>query len=192
MPVLPEEPEIHERVSPVPAKPPVPGAVLPGPRPAPPRAPRPGPPARAGQPRPPRPGPPSRSPQPDVRLVPASVQNAVERADEAVDQLLELGRRPDSILVLTTGRPHPWQQHELSFGEDGYWAQLTEGGDVFYADTHGADAAPARPLKREVVVLVVNDSTAARVERAVRNALGLAGALLVVCGAPEAVKPFLP
>ncbi|MDH6576557.1 hypothetical protein P3T29_002203 [Kitasatospora sp. MAP5-34] len=127
-----------------------------------------------------------------MRLVPASVHDAVERADETVDQLLEAGRRPADLLVLTTGQPHPWQQHELSFGEPGYWAQLTEGGDVFYTDAGRLDGAAARPLRREVVVLVVNDGTAGRVEAAVRKALGLAGALLVVCGEPDVVTPLLP
>lgn len=207
MPVFPEEPEIHESIpgpgvpfpresdahaprtpavgsaSPVPVKPST--LAVPGPRPGPPRAPRPGPPARPAQP--PKPGPVPRRAAPAVQVVPASVHDAVERADEAVDQLLESGRRPADILVLTTGEPHPWQQHELSFGEEGYWAQLAEGGDVFYAD-----AAVTRPLRREVVVLVVNDGTAGRVERAVRKAFEHTGALLVVCGEPELVAPLLP
>ncbi|WP_441249982.1 hypothetical protein [Kitasatospora sp. McL0602] len=122
-----------------------------------------------------------------VQLVPSSVLDAVERADDTVDSLLEAGRRPEDVLVLTVGEPHPWQQHELSFGEAGYWAQLTEGGDVFYAD-----AATARPLRREVVVLVVNDSGAARVERAVKKAFDHVGALLVVCGEADRVRPLLP
>ncbi|WP_344466686.1 hypothetical protein [Kitasatospora kazusensis] len=177
-------------MSPVPAKPPVAGAVLPGPRPAPPRAARPGPPARAAQP--PKPGPSPRRAGPAVQLVAASVQGAVEQADEAVDRLLESGRRPADILVLTAGEPHPWQQHELSFGEARYWAQLTEGDDVFYAAAARPDGSTTHPLGRAVVVLVVNDSAPARVERALRTALGLAGALLVVCGRPDVVTPLLP
>ncbi|AUG79958.1 hypothetical protein CFP65_5249 [Kitasatospora sp. MMS16-BH015] len=157
---------------------------MPGPRPAPPRAPKPGPPRPA---QPPKPGPAPRRAVPAVQFVPATAQDAVERADEAVDQLLESGRRPEDVLVLTVGEPHPWQQHELSFGEAGYWAQLAEGGDVFYAD-----AATPRPLRREVVVLVVNETSAARVESAVRTVLDHVGALLLVCGETARVAPLLP
>ncbi len=117
-----------------------------------------------------------------MQYLAASPGDALERADEAVDQLLESGRGPGDVLVLTVGEPHPWQQHELSFGEERYWAQLTEGDDVFYAD-----AALSRPVRREVVVLVVNDGSADRAAQAVREALGHAGALLVVCGPAGAV-----
>ncbi|MER5638688.1 hypothetical protein ABT095_17205 [Kitasatospora sp. NPDC002227] len=119
----------------------------------------------------------------------APARAAVERADEAVDLLLESGRRPEDILVLTVGEAHPWQQHELSFGEAGYWAQFTEGGDVFYAD---AAAVTPGPLRREVVVLVVNDTAAARVERAVREVFDHVGTVLVVCGETDQVAPLFP
>ncbi|MFD9124968.1 hypothetical protein [Kitasatospora sp. NPDC059571] len=122
-----------------------------------------------------------------MQLVPSSSQDAVECADETVDRLLESGRRPGDILVLTVGDSHPWQQHELSFGEERYWAQLTEGDDVFYAD-----AATTRPLQREVVVLVVNAGGANRARQAASKAAGMAGALLVVCGGNDAVSPLFP
>ncbi|WP_371484755.1 hypothetical protein [Kitasatospora sp. NBC_00315] len=152
------------------------------PRPAPPRAARPGPPpppVRATEPGPAarRPAPAARRPAPAVRHVGATAGDALERADEMVDELLESGRKPGDILVLTVGEPHPWHTHELSFGEERYWAQLSEGADVFYAD-----AAPARPVRREVVVLVVNDASADRAAQAFRTALGHADDLVVVCG----------
>ncbi|MFI9330851.1 hypothetical protein ACIGZJ_25310 [Kitasatospora sp. NPDC052868] len=168
---------------------PVPGPRPAPPRPAPPRADRPGPQPRPGQipkPGPRRPAPaPEPQPavqrpaarQPEVQLVAAAAADALDRADEAVDRLLESGRNPGDILVLTVGEAHPWQQHELSFGEERYWAQLTEGGDVFYAD-----AALNRPARREAVVLVVNGGSADRVAQAYTEALGRAVALLVVCG----------
>ncbi|MEU9127697.1 hypothetical protein AB0D08_06210 [Kitasatospora sp. NPDC048540] len=124
---------------------------------------------------------------PAVQLVPAAPAQALERADDVVDGLLEAGRSPGDILVLTVGGPHPWQLHELSFGEGAYWAQLGEGGDVFYAD-----ADTTRPVRREVVVLVVNDTRPARIEQAARKALGHAAALLVVCGDTAAAAPALP
>ncbi|MGW4381490.1 hypothetical protein [Kitasatospora sp. NPDC004531] len=80
---------------------------------------------------------------------------------------------------------HPWQEHELTFGEDRYWAQLTDGGDVFYAD-----AATTRTLRRDVVVLVVNENHAERAATAARNALERAAKLLVVCGETDTVAPL--
>ncbi|MFJ9609993.1 hypothetical protein ACIRS1_26990 [Kitasatospora sp. NPDC101176] len=205
MPVFPEEPEIHESLPgpgvPFPREsdaqalhtPASSGATatapttvaavpVPGPRPAPPRA----APPRADRPGPPRlipkPGPAPRRPaeavpQVEVQRVAAAPAQALDRADEAVDRLLDAGRDPGQILVLTLGEAHPWQQHELSFGEERYWAQLAEGGDVFYAD-----AGLARPVSREVVVLVANGGPAARAAEAYTAALGRATALLVVCG----------
>jgi DNA-binding MurR/RpiR family transcriptional regulator len=89
------------------------------------------------------------------------------------------------VLVLTVGEAHPWQEHELSFGEERYWAQLTDGGDVFYAD-----AAATRPLRRDVVVLVVNEGRSERVAAAARKALERAAKLLVVCGETDTVAPL--
>lgn len=163
-------------------------AAVPGPRPGPPRpvAPRPGPP-RPAAPRPapratqtPKPGARPVSPGPAVQLIPATPQAALERADKAVDLLLESGRDPGTILVLTAETPHPWQLHELSFGEDRYWAQLAEAGDVFYADL-----AISRPARRDVVVLVLGGASAARAEQAVGKALTHAVTLLIVCGGSE-------
>ncbi|MFJ8435668.1 hypothetical protein ACIQ9P_30650 [Kitasatospora sp. NPDC094019] len=104
----------------------------------------------------------------------------MDRADETVDRLLDGGREPGSVLVLTVGAAHPWQQHELSFGEERYWAQLAEGGDVFYAD-----AELARPVRRAVVVLVVNGGSAERAAAAYAKALRHAEELLVVCGGTD-------
>ncbi|MGE7434618.1 MULTISPECIES: hypothetical protein [Kitasatospora] len=115
------------------------------------------------------------------------MEDVIERADETVDLLLESGCRPGDILVLTVGEPHPWQQHELSFGADRYWAQLAETGDVFYAE-----AAATNPLRRDVVVLVVNAARSARVDQLARKALGHAGTLLVVCGEPELTAAVFP
>ncbi|WP_327066989.1 hypothetical protein OG500_13625 [Kitasatospora sp. NBC_01250] len=207
MPVFPEEPEIHESIpgpgvpfpresdaqalstpaagsaspvsptveAPAAARPTPASVQVPGPRPGPPRpaAPRPGP--RAAQI--PKPGPRPTPAGPTVQLVPSAVGAALERADEAVDLLLESGREPGDILVLTSDGPHPWQQHEMSFGEDHYWAQLAEGGDVFYADL-----ALTRPARREVVVLVLGASEPGRAVLALEKARTHAASLLVVCG----------
>ncbi|NYI03110.1 hypothetical protein [Allostreptomyces psammosilenae] len=112
-----------------------------------------------------------------ITVVEATPREALERADEAVDGLLEEGREPGDILVLTTGEIHPWQQHELSFGEASYWRQLDERGDVFYAS-----AADARDAARPVVVLAVNGGDETTQAQALVAGLTRAGELLVVCG----------
>ena len=113
-----------------------------------------------------------------VERVEAAPEVALERADDALDRLLDAGRAPGQVLVLTTGEPHPWQQHEESFGAERYWAQLDEAQDVFYADV-----TACRPVTREVVILVVNGGSPTVVEGALALAQGRATALLVVCGA---------
>jgi len=212
MPLFPEEPQIHEsvpgpratpaagRTAPTPR--PVPG---PGPRPAPPRgAPaasvRPGKPGPAAPPRGPVAAPPAQrtsSPQPpagktgtaagaQLQLIPAPAAGAVDAADEAVDLLLDSGRAPGEILVLTTGETHPWAAHELSFGEASYWAQHDATDDVFYADA-GAERATGRP----VVVVAVNGGSDEVTAKALPAAMARAGTLLIVCGDPQRITAVL-
>ncbi|MCP9956970.1 hypothetical protein [Streptomyces sudanensis] len=199
MPLIPEEPQIHEsaqgprttsaagRHASTPR--PVPGprtAASPRPgtaRPAPPR-----PRAAGGQPvhRPEdRPAEPRNTPQ--VQLIPAPLDGAVDAAEEAVDLLLESGRAPGDILVLTTGEPHPWAAHELSFGESSYWAQHDARDDVFFADASVVDRASTRP----VVVVAVNGGDDTVTARALPAAMNRADALLVVCGDPERINTVL-
>ncbi|NBM14150.1 hypothetical protein [Streptomyces sp. GC420] len=207
MPLIPEEPQIHESV-PGPRATPAAGRAtatprpVPGPRPA--AAPRPG---RPG-PGPARPAAPAQraprepvkpaagpgaaqatatTPQPQIQLIPASVTGALDAAEEAVDLLLENGRAPGDVLVLTTGEPHPWAAHELSFGEAAYWAQHDAGDDVFYADSAVAGRAAARP----VVVVALNGGADGEVGRALPVALSKAGALLIVCGDPKRINSLL-
>ncbi|MEU7204612.1 hypothetical protein [Streptomyces sp. NPDC045470] len=214
MPLIPEEPQIHESVPGPRATPaagrtastprPVPG---PGPRPAPPR----GAPAASARPGKPGPATPSRGPagappaqrpgpkQPtatagaagaasgaQIQLIPAPENGALDAAEEAVDLLLDSGRAPSDILVLTTGEPHPWAAHELSFGEAAYWAQQDAADDVFYAD-----ATAERATGRPVVVVAVNGGAEQTVARALPAAMSRAGALLVVCGDPERINALL-
>lgn len=121
-----------------------------------------------------------------IQLIPASAQGALDAADEAVDLLLDSGRAPGDVLVLTTGDPHPWAAHELSFGEASYWAQHDAGDDVFYAAAD-ADRVSARP----VVVVAVNGGADAVVADALPKAMARAGALLIVCGDPQRVNGLL-
>ncbi|MFF2727313.1 hypothetical protein ACFVS9_05325 [Streptomyces sp. NPDC058008] len=205
MPLIPEEPQIPESAQ-GPRVTPAAGRTAPTPRPVPgPRSaatPRPGNPGRG----PARPAPPAPRPHPapaapapagrkssqadsttQFQLIPASAGGAIDAADEAVDLLLDSGRAPGDILVLTTGEHHPWAAHELSFGEAPYWAQLDAGDDVFFAQAKNAD----RCASRSVVVVAVNgdlDDTAARTLSGVRER---AGALLIVCGDPQKINSAL-
>jgi hypothetical protein len=91
------------------------------------------------------------------------------------------------VLVITTGEPHPWAAHELSFGEASYWAQHDARDDVFYADAAVASRAASRP----VVVVAVNGGTSSAVAAALPLAHSRAGALLIVCGDPQQINSLL-
>ncbi|MFE9599395.1 hypothetical protein [Streptomyces hokutonensis] len=209
MPLIPEEPQIHESAQ-GPRATPASGRVAPTPRPVP--GPRPAAPSRPGRPGPLRPtAPVQRTPRdvaaakpgpsgpaapaasgtavatPQIQLVPASAEGALDAAEEAVDLLLESGRTPGDVLVITTGEPHPWAAHELSFGEASYWAQHDARDDVFYADATVAGRAASRP----VVVVAVNGGLDAVAATALPLALGRAGALLIVCGDPQQINSVL-
>ncbi|MEU6118169.1 hypothetical protein ABZ840_26920 [Streptomyces sp. NPDC047117] len=208
MPLIPEEPQIHESV-PGPRATPAAGRTASTPRPVPGPGPRPAPPrgAPAASARPGKPGPsrgPAAAPPPQrtapkssapgaaaaaeaqLQLIPAPADGAVDAADEAVDLLLDSGRAPSEVLVLTTGERHPWAAHELSFGEASYWAQHDAGDDVFYA---AADAE--RATGRPVVVVAVNGGSDEAVAKALPAAMARAGALLVVCGDPQRINALI-
>ncbi|WP_098245183.1 hypothetical protein [Streptomyces formicae] len=219
MPLIPEEPQIHESAQ-GPRATPANSRTAPTPRPVP--GPRPAAPPRPGRPGPARPMPPAqRTPRdsaakpgpsapaasvpsvpsasgasadgaatasvPQVQLIPASVEGALDAAEEAVDLLLDSGRAPGEVLVITTGEPHPWATHELSFGEAAYWAQHDAGDDVFYADAAALDRASARP----VVVVAVNGGNEEVALGALPTALTRAGTLLIVCGDPQRINSML-
>lgn len=154
--------------TPVKPGPPVPPAAPPTPAPA----------ARAAD---------ESSGTPQVQLIPASPEGALDAAEEAVDLLLDTGRPPGEILVITTGDPHPWATHELSFGADAYWAQHDARDDVFYAGATDLARAATRP----VVVVAVNGTTEGEAATALPLALGRAGALLIVCGDPQRINSAL-
>lgn len=130
---------------------------------------------------------PAPSANPQIQLIPASVEGALDAAEEAVDLLLDSGRVPGDVLVITTGEPHPWAAHEMSFGETAYWAQHDAGDDVFYADASVASRAAARP----VVVVAVNGGADESVATVLPLAMGRAGALLIVCGDPKQIDSLL-
>ncbi|GAA2884099.1 hypothetical protein [Streptomyces mexicanus] len=204
MPLIPEEPQIHESAQ-GPRATPASGRTAPTPRPVP--GPRPAAPPRPGRPGPLRPAPAQRTPRdvaapkpgpsapapraasstPQIQLIPASAEGALDAAEEAVDLLLESGRAPGDVLVITTGDPHPWAAHELTFGEASYWAQHDARDDVFYTDAAMAPRAAARP----VVVVAVNGGTDAAAAAVLPLAHSRAEALLIVCGDPQQINSVL-
>ncbi|MFF9205566.1 hypothetical protein ACF1AE_27845 [Streptomyces sp. NPDC014986] len=202
MPLIPEEPQIHESAQ-GPRATPASGRTAPTPRPVP--GPRPAAPSRPGRPGPPRPAPPTqRAPRdtaepgpsdpsapaagtPRIQVIPASAQGALGAAEEAVDLLLDSGRGPGDVLVITTGEPHPWATHELSFGEPSYWAQHDAGDDVFYTDAQVAERAGARP----VVVVAVNGGPESVAADVLSVARARARTLLIVCGDPQRINSVL-
>ncbi|WP_078940969.1 hypothetical protein [Streptomyces cellulosae] len=207
MPLIPEEPQIHESAQ-GPRATPASGRTAPTPRPVP--GPRPAAHPRPGRPGPLRPAPPVQrtprdvakpapsgpaapaavapvAPAPQIQLIPASAEGALDAAEEAVDLLLDSGRAPGDVLVITTGEQHPWAAHELSFGEASYWAQHDAGDDVFYADAAVASRATSRP----VVVVAVNGGPGPAAADALSLAHARAGALLIVCGDPQQINSVL-
>ncbi|MEU6381525.1 hypothetical protein [Streptomyces sp. NPDC046909] len=207
MPLIPEEPQIHESAQ-GPRATSASGRTAPTPRPVP--GPRPAAHPRPGRPGPLRPTPPvQRAPHdvaakpvpsgpaahaaapapasPQIQLIPASADGALDAAEEAVDLLLESGRAPGDVLVVTTGEQHPWAAHELSFGEASYWAQHDAGDDVFYADATAVGRAATRP----VVVVAVNGGSDSAAATVLPLAHGRAGALLIVCGDPQQINSVL-
>ncbi|SHN25787.1 hypothetical protein SAMN05216499_12954 [Actinacidiphila paucisporea] len=121
-----------------------------------------------------------------IQLIPAPAEGALDAAEEAVDLLLDTGRAPGEILVLTTGDQHPWAVHELSFGEVSYWAQHAAADDVFYADI-----TASRATGRPVVVVALNGGSDDTLPRALGTALARAGLLLIVCGDPARINSAL-
>lgn len=205
MPLIPEEPQIHEKAQ-GPRATPASGRTAPTPRPVP--GPRPAAPPRPGRPGPARPvapaqrasrdtaakpapsGPAAAAPArsaPQIQLIPATPDGALDAAEEAVDLLLDSGRTPGDVLVVTTGEPHPWATHELSFGDAAYWAQHDAGDDVFYTDAAAVD----RAASRAVVVVALNGGDEAAAATVLPLARSRAGTLLIVCGDPQRVNSVL-
>ncbi|MFC7812042.1 hypothetical protein [Streptomyces olivaceus] len=205
MPLIPEEPQIHEKAQ-GPRATPASGRTAPTPRPVP--GPRPAAPPRPGRPGPARPvapaqrasrdtaakpapsGPAAAAPArsaPQIQLIPATPDGALDAAEEAVDLLLDSGRTPGDVLVVTTGEPHPWATHELSFGDAAYWAQHDAGDDVFYTDVAAVD----RAASRAVVVVALNGGDEAAAATVLPLARSRAGTLLIVCGDPQRVNSVL-
>ena len=118
---------------------------------------------------------------PDVTLVTCSAATALDAADDAVEQLLDEGWRPEDVALLATGSRHPEQVDRQGRGQDSYWASFWDADQVFYGHVLGF-----KGLERRAVVLALNESAPGERSRE-RLYVGLSRARdqLVVCGDPE-------
>jgi Nuclease-related domain len=117
---------------------------------------------------------------PAVRFVECDAADAVDHADDVVEELLDEGWRPKDIVLLTIGSRHPEQVQRQAAGQDEYWNSFWDDEQVFYGHVLGF-----KGLERSVVVLALNEVVPGERARE-RLYVGLSRACdcLVVCGDP--------
>jgi len=116
---------------------------------------------------------------PPVRFIPCTPQDACDKADRAVEELLTDGWEPKDIVILTTNHRHPMHVARIEHdGQDGYWASFWDEEDFFYATVPGF-----KGLERPAVVLAVDGFRDPEIARDVMY-VGLSRArdLLIVVG----------
>jgi hypothetical protein len=118
-----------------------------------------------------------------VRFVQCATDEAVSRADDAVDALLDVWE-PHQIALLTTKNRHPEHVAQVErHGPVRYWDSYFEGEDVFYSSVSGF-----KGLERTCVVLAVNGFSAeAQAKEMLYVGLSRARSQLVVCGDLEQI-----
>jgi hypothetical protein len=121
---------------------------------------------------------------PAVRFVECATEQAMEAGDDAVDELVDDGWRPEDIALLTTGSRHIEQIARQALGQDAYWETFWDADQVFYGHVLGF-----KGLERRAVVLVLNETTLGERSRE-RLYVGLSRARdqLVVCGSSDVVR----
>lgn len=119
---------------------------------------------------------------PAVRFVECAPDEALDRADDALDALLD-DWRPQDVALLTTGSRHPEQAARQAEGQDRYWDSFWDDDQAFYGHVLGF-----KGLERRVVVLALNERQPSERSRE-RLYVGLSRARdqLVVCGSPDLV-----
>jgi UvrD-like helicase C-terminal domain len=121
---------------------------------------------------------------PDVRLVECAPVDALDRADDEVEALLEAGWRPEDVALLATGSRHPEQAARQAAGHDAYWESFWDVDQVFYGHVLGF-----KGLERRVVVLAVNEAEPGeRSKERLYVGLSRARDQLVVCGSPDFIE----
>ncbi|MBY6706219.1 NERD domain-containing protein [Rhodococcus sp. BP-241] len=121
---------------------------------------------------------------PEVTMVPCTAADALDRADDQIDALLDAGWRPEDLAMLTTGSRHPEQVSRQGEGHVAYWDSFWDTEQVFYGHVLGF-----KGLERRAVVLAVNE-TVSRERTRERLYVGLSRPRdqLVVCGDPEFIR----
>ena len=121
---------------------------------------------------------------PAVRLESCRCDQALERADDVVDELLEQGWKPSDIAVLATGGRHPEQSNRQAAGPEAYWDSFWDDEQVFYGHVLGF-----KGLERSVIVLAVNEKPGRdRAKERLYVGLSRARNLLIVCGDPQYLR----
>jgi len=117
--------------------------------------------------------------------VDCAVEDVVERADDAVNALLDEGWEPGQLVLLTTHHRHPEQRNAVDVGGwDAYWDDFFADKDVFYGHVLGF-----KGLERQVAVLAVNGfKDLDRAKEMLYVGLSRPRALLVVVGQRELVE----
>lgn len=120
-----------------------------------------------------------------VRFVGCSTHEAVSRADDVVDALLDFWE-PHQVALLTTKHRHPEHYARVTRdGDDAYWGDFFTGDDVFYGTVSGF-----KGLERTCVVLAVNGFSAqARAREMLYVGLSRARSQLVVVGDLDEIAP---
>jgi len=120
-----------------------------------------------------------------VRFIPCAADDAINTADDVVDELLGDGWKHEHIALLTTGHRHPVQVEQQARGPDAYWQSYWAGDDVFFGHVLGF-----KGLERPVVVLAVNGFGRGDERAREKLYVGLSRArdLLVVCGDLEKIR----
>lgn len=121
---------------------------------------------------------------PPVRFVQSAPEGAVERADAAVDALLD-DWAGGQIALLTTYYRHPVHAQAVEHrGQQGYWDDFFAEDDVFYGHVLGF-----KGLERQVVVLAVDGfRDPARAKEMLYVGLSRARTQLVVVGDLEQLR----
>lgn len=88
---------------------------------------------------------------PPVSFVPCALDDVISTADDEAVALLDAGWNTSDVALLTTSSRHPVQREMQEQEVGGYWPQLWDGDDIFYATVAGF-----KGLERPAVVVAIN------------------------------------
>lgn len=116
-----------------------------------------------------------------VRFVAVPPEQALDAADDVVEELLDEGWQPSDVALLATGARHSEQRNRQATGWQAYWDSFWDDDQVFYGHVMGF-----KGLERPAVVLAINEEpNSERAKERLYVGLSRARDLLVVCGSEE-------